>query len=88
MKNKVYSGLSEEVEVGELNEIVDELCDERFEGEVGLSEVCGLICGEGFYEDWDEEDLEYVKEVMEELCKLKVGFNLERECMYVIEEVG
>ena len=84
--DKNYNGLSDESDVELLNEIVDELYGDG-DGLCGISEVCSVICGKEYYSKWNEEDLEYVKEVMEELRGVKVEFDLENECMYVVDEV-
>ena len=38
----------------------------------------------GFYDKYDSEDLEYVKEVMREFCRVNVEFNLENEDVYLV----
>lgn len=85
---KNYNGLSNDEEVELLNEMVDELCNEYGDGLIGLSELVSVICGKGFYDKYDSEDLEYVKEVMREFCKVNVEFNLENEDVYLVSFVG
>lgn len=85
---KNYNGLSNDEEVELLNEMVGEMCDEYGDGLIGLSELVSVICGKEFYNKYDSEDLEYVKEVMREFCKVNVEFNLENEDVYLVSFVG
>jgi hypothetical protein len=68
------------------NETIDEILNEMFENDenCGLSEIVGAVCGNSFYDNYDEEDLSYVKEVLMELTGVIVDFDLEREEMYVV----
>lgn len=81
---KNYNGLSNDEEVELLNEMVGEMCDEYGDG---LSELVSVICGKEFYNKYDSEDLEYVKEVMREFCRVNVEFNLENEDVYLVSFV-
>jgi hypothetical protein len=72
----------------ELNEMVECLCDDEGDGVCGIDEMVGVVCGREFYGNYGEEELKYVKEVLREYCKVKVGFNLENEEMYVVSVEG
>ena len=87
INNKNYDGLGNDEEVELLNEMCGELCDEYGDGLIGLSELVSVICGKKFYVEYDDEDLEYVKEVMREFCKVNVEFDLENECVYLVSVV-
>ena len=52
-----------------------------------MGEVVSVICGKEFYNKYDSEDLEYVKEVMRECCRVNVEFNLENEEVYLVSFV-
>ena len=74
--------------------LLDEMIDEMYklknkdgDGICGLNEIVGLVCGEEFVGKYDKEDLEYVKEVMSEFFRINVGFDMERECMWIESEV-
>ena len=71
-----------------LDEMIDEMYDKDGDGICGLNEIVGLVCGEKFVGNYDEEDLEYVKEVMREFFRINVGFDMYRECMWIESEVG
>ena len=70
-----------------LDEMIDEMYDKDGDGICGLNEVVELVCGKEFVGNYDEEDLEYVKEVMREFYRINVGFDMYRECMYIESEV-
>lgn len=84
--NKAYSGLNNEDDVNTFNELIECLYDGG-DGMCGINEVCGVVCGKSFYGNWDDKDLEYVKEVMEVFGRIKVGFDLENEVMFLEGEV-
>ena len=83
---KKYSGLNSENDISLLDEIISEMMDGG-DGLCGIDEIVSVICGKKFYGKYDEEDLEYVKEVMSEFRGLIVEFDLENECMYIEGEV-
>jgi len=83
--NKKYTGLNTNKDVENLDEIIDCMY-ESSEG-CGLSEIVNVICGKKFGVKYDNDDLEYVKEVMEEMRGIKVEFNLDNEEMYIVGEV-
>ena len=85
----LYDGGDGEVgidDIEKLDELIDCLYDGG-DGEVGIDEIVKVVCGKKFYGKWDEEDLEYVKELMREMRGIEVDFNLYNESMYVIGEV-
>lgn len=77
--NKTYK----DIDNIKLNLIIDEMFDND-EG-CGISEIVGVICGDEFYDSYDNKDLDYVKEVMRDFCYIEVDFNLENEEMYVVK---
>lgn len=83
---KKYTGLTNDNDIEKLDELIDCLYDGG-DGEVGIDEIVKVVCGKKFYGKWDEEDLEYVKELMREMRGIEVDFNLDNESMYVIGEV-
>lgn len=83
INNKNYNGLNSEEDVKLLDNIISGMYDEDGDGICGISEICSVICGEKFYGRYDDEDLKYVKEVMEEFRGIKVGFDRDWEHMYI-----
>lgn len=75
MINKNYNFDAEGV-----NEIVNEMFKSN-EYMCGLSEIVSKVCGNKFYNNYDEDDLKYVEEVMREFCNINVSFDLENEVM-------
>jgi hypothetical protein len=80
-----YNGLSSEEDVRLLDKMIDELYDEAGDGLVGTNEIVSVICGRKFYGNYDDKDLEYVKEVMKEFRGIDVEFDKEQEHMYVVD---
>jgi hypothetical protein len=78
MKNKNY-----EFDYEKVNKIVDEMFEDG--EDCGLSEMVRGCCGDEYYENYGKEELDYVEEVMRELFKIKVMFNLDREVMIIID---
>jgi len=78
MKNKDYIFNS----VG-VNKIVEEMYRDS-EFSCGLSEVVRVCCGNKYYSDYGKKELDYVKEVMRDFCKIEVDFDLENEVMMVL----
>ena len=83
--NKTYKGLMNDNDVMVLNEMIEGLYEG--DGMCGIDEICGVICGKEYYGNWDDKDLEYVKEVMREFRGILVGFDLENEVMFMEGEV-
>jgi hypothetical protein len=72
---------------GELvNSIVNEMYDSN-ENMCGISEIVEGCCGEKYYNNYGKEELDYVKEVMKEFCRIYVEFDEENEVMCNVGEV-
>ncbi len=82
MIKKIYSAIDGEL----INEIVNEMYDSG-EGMCGLSEIVSAVCGKEYYNTYGKEELDYVKEVMEEFCRIYVEFDEENEVMILQGEV-
>jgi len=72
---------------GELvNIMVNKMYDSN-ENVCGISEIVESCCGEKYYNNYGKEELDYVKEVMEEFCGIYVEFDKENELMCNVGEV-
>ena len=72
------------------SELVNEIVEEMYEGGdgiCGIDEIVRAVCGDEFYGKWDKEELEYVKEVMREFCRINVEFNEDESFMSIESEV-
>jgi hypothetical protein len=68
-------------------EVANEIVNEMFEDgeDCGLSAIVRACCGDEYYENYGKEELDYVEEVMRELFKIKVRFDLDTEVMIIID---
>jgi hypothetical protein len=82
MKTNNYEGIDGEL----INEIVNEMYDSN-EYMCGLSEIVSACCGKKYYANYGKEELDYVKEIMEEFCRIYVEFDEENEVMSIQGEV-
>ncbi len=82
MIKKIYGAFDSEL----VNEMVNEMYYSG-EGMCGLSEIVSVVCGKEYYSNYGKEELDYVKEVMEESCMIYVEFDEENEVMTLQGEV-
>ena len=80
MKNKNY-----DFDYVGVNKIVEEMWENS--EDCGLSEIVRVCCGDEYYSNYNREELDYVKEVMRDFCKIEVCFDLENEVMVVLGSV-
>ena len=80
MNNKDY-----DFDYVNVNKIVEEMWENS--EDCGLSEIVRVCCGDEYYSNYNREELDYVKEVMRDFCKIEVCFDLENEVMVVLGNV-
>ena len=75
-----------DMDVEGVNEIVNEMYDSN-EMMCGISEIVSKVCGKEYYNNYGKKELDYVKEVMGEWCRVFVEFDDYNEVMSIVGEV-